>query len=62
MTHERSMLLRRGLAGLTVLAGLLGCSTPYQPPVFVEGTQDFQGLGDMLHPTKALDVALVHGM
>lgn len=62
MTHERSTLLRRGLAGLAVLAGLLGCSTPYQPAVFVEGTPDFQGLVDMLHPTKPLDVVLVHGM
>lgn len=54
----------RWLTLLFATAALLGCSTPYRPPVVVHGGPDFPGLVDILGKSAdaAIDVVLVHGM
>lgn len=41
---------------------LSACTTPYNPPVVVKASAEFNGLADMLNPEQPLDVLLVHGM
>ena len=57
-------MLQRWTAGLALTLSLLlvGCATPYSPPVVVKGAPEFQGIVDQLDPAAPLDVVLVHGM
>lgn len=57
-------MLLRFLALLCASATLLGCTTPYQPPVFVAGGADFPGIVGVIEksPARPVDVVLIHGM
>lgn len=54
----------RSAIGLLVLAGFAGCTTPYRPPVFVQGAPPFPGLVGLVEASgqRPVDVILVHGM
>ena len=49
---------------LAVAAAVVGCSTPYRPPVIAHGSAPFTGIAGLIEqgrPTQ-IDVLLVHGM
>lgn len=53
---------RFAVTALTLLAALLtACASPYRPPVFVQGSAEFPGIGGLMSKGP-VDVLLVHGM
>jgi len=57
-------MLHRVLGAFGTLALLVGCTTPFHPPVFVYGAPDFPGLVEVVERSgsRPVDVVLVHGM
>lgn len=54
----------RTLLLLAVVAALVGCSTPYRPPVIAYGSAPFKGIAGLIEQgrSRQIDVLLVHGM
>ena len=53
------------LACAAACAAIVGCSTPYKPPVVVRGSSSFDGLLELAKQqdgSKPLDIVMAHGM